>query len=64
MDHNNKKMAQMESQIDMLETELFYLNDLLIECGFPEGIKTLKETALELLAENGAGSPSRFSVQE
>ncbi len=44
-------VASLESKTDMLETELMYLNDLLVRCGFPEGIKTLKETAHELLAE-------------
>ncbi len=44
-------IAAMESRIDHLETELSYLNTLLINCGFPEGIATLKETAEELLSE-------------
>jgi hypothetical protein len=41
----------MESRIDHLETELSYLDHLLIRCGFPEGIATLKMTAQELLKE-------------
>ncbi len=44
------KMAQMESQIDHLESELVYLNRILIDCGFPEGIITLKATVEEMLA--------------
>ena len=46
------RMAFLESQVDHLETELLNLNDLLIRCGFPEGIKTLKATVSELLAMN------------
>lgn len=46
------KVAFLESQIDHLETELFNLNALLMECGFPEGIKTLKSTVKEILSKN------------
>ena len=45
------RVACLESKIDMLESELMYLNDTLMRVGFPEGIKTLKETVQELLAE-------------
>jgi len=51
MEHNNSHIAAMESRIDHLETELSYLDHLLIRCGFPEGIATLKMTAQELLKE-------------
>jgi hypothetical protein len=46
------RVASQESKIDMLESELMYLNDMLVKCGFPEGIKTLKETVQELLSED------------
>ncbi len=46
------RVASLESKIDMLESELIYLNDMLVRCGFPEGVKTLKETVVELLAED------------
>lgn len=46
---NNTMVAKLETHIDFLETEISYLNDLLVRVGFPEGIATLKETALELL---------------
>lgn len=46
---NNIMVAKLETHIDFLETEISYLNDLLVRVGFPEGIATLKETALELL---------------
>lgn len=42
-------IAKLETQVDYLETEISYLNDLLVRVGFPEGIATLKETALEIL---------------
>ena len=46
-----KTLAGYQSRIDHLETELSYLNQLLVQCGFDEGVKTLKETAEELVAE-------------
>lgn len=45
------KIASLETQVDMLESELSYMQGILVRCGFPEGIKTLKETVEELLAE-------------
>ena len=44
------RIAFLESQVDLLETELTTLDDLLINCGFTGGIKTLKSTVEELLA--------------
>lgn len=44
------RIAFLESQADYLETELTRLNDLLIACGFTDGIKTLKSTVEDLLA--------------
>jgi hypothetical protein len=45
------KVACLESKVDMLESELTYLNGMLVRCGFPDGISTLKETVQELLSE-------------
>lgn len=58
MDKKNllKKIANLESKLDLLETELDYLNKILIECGFPKGINTLKETANELISEKKISS--------
>lgn len=53
------RVASLESKVDMLEAELTYLNDMLVRCGFPEGVKTLKETVVELLAEDAAKSHER-----
>ncbi len=50
MDYN-KQMANYESRIDHLEAELSYLNRILVDVGFPEGIVTLKLSAEELLKE-------------
>lgn len=48
---NNNHIAALESRVDHLETELSYLNKILIQCGFPEGIATLKESVMEMLQE-------------
>lgn len=48
----NARVAYLESKVDMLETELSYLNSILIKCGFPEGISTLKTTVEEMLEED------------
>jgi len=45
------KVARLESRLDQVESELIYLNDLLLNCGFPEGVETLKTTIEELLAQ-------------
>jgi len=53
------KIAALETKNDLLEAELMYLNEMLVRCGFPEGIKTLKETVEELLAEDPSVSHER-----
>ncbi|MEN9654485.1 MAG: hypothetical protein RL235_597 [Chlamydiota bacterium] len=55
---NQHELAVLESRLDHLETEISFLNKILVECGFPEGIKTLKETAQELLDEMAATTDS------
>lgn len=47
----NKKIAALESLVDYLKTELVYLNQILTECGFSEGIATLKQTVEEFLKQ-------------
>jgi hypothetical protein len=56
------RVASLESKIDMLESELMYLNDMLIRCGFPEGVKTLKETVQELLAEDSSHNQEKSEL--
>lgn len=46
---SNKKIASLESLVDYLKTELSYLNQMLVDCGFVEGITTLKMAAEEML---------------
>lgn len=45
----NQKIATLESLVDHLKTEITYLNQLLIECGFTEGITTLKMAAEDMI---------------
>lgn len=53
---NNKKLrskvASLESQVDHLEAELIYINNLLVEFGFPDGVQSLKSSLEEVLAIN------------
>lgn len=44
-----KKIAKLESMCDQLQAEMKYLDRLLIEVGFEEGLKTLKAAAIELI---------------
>jgi hypothetical protein len=55
------KIASLESHVDLLESELIYLNEILMRCGFPKGIATLKDTVEELLAEE---SEARYPQEE
>ena len=47
----NSNIAQLESRIDYLETELSYLDQILVQCGFPQGVITLKATVEEMISE-------------
>lgn len=49
------KIAHLESVNDQLEAELIYIDGLLKSVGFPRGIASAKEVALELL-ENSDSS--------
>ena len=44
-----KLVAYLESKVDMLETEIGYLDGILRRCGFPEGIQSLKLAVAEVL---------------
>ena len=46
---NSKKIATLESLVDYLKTELSYLNQILVDCGFSNGITTLKQSVEEML---------------
>lgn len=46
-----QKIARLEFIHDQLETELMYVDNLLKSVGFPRGLASAKEVALELLDE-------------
>jgi hypothetical protein len=43
------KIARLESMNDQLESEILYIDTLLRSVGFPNGLASAKEVALELL---------------
>lgn len=45
----NAKIAALESQVDHLESELAYVNTLLVRFGFTEGVTSLKMSLEEIL---------------
>ncbi len=47
-----RRISELESINDQLSAELRYLDDLLKEVGFEEGLITLKFAAIELLEED------------
>ncbi len=46
-----KKVSELESINDQLQAEIRYLDKLLKEVGFEEGLKTLKYAAHELIEQ-------------
>lgn len=50
------KVAALESQIDLMQTELIYLNSMLIGVGFSKGIVTLKESMREMMEKENCSS--------
>lgn len=50
-----KKISELESINDQLQTEIRYLDKLLREVGFEEGLKTLKFAARELIDQEKHG---------
>lgn len=46
-----KKIAYLEFVNDQLTAELSYVDDLLRSVGFPNGLKSAKEVALDVLEE-------------
>ena len=59
MSDDSKKIAKLESFNDFLQTELSYLDQILRECGFPEGINSLKETVEELISDKQQSSKDK-----
>jgi hypothetical protein len=48
-----KKISELESINDQLQAEIRYLDQILREVGFEEGLKTLKYAAQELIEQDG-----------
>lgn len=48
-----KRICELESINDQLTAELKYLDGLMKEVGFEQGLATLKQAAMELLDHNG-----------
>ncbi len=51
-DQLKKRISELESMNDQLLAELRYLDGLLKEVGFEEGLATLKSAAIELLEQD------------
>ena len=52
-----KKIAYLEFVHDQLEAEIAYVDELLKSIGFPRGLDSAKEVALELLENEGTLPP-------
>ncbi|SYX08510.1 hypothetical protein C834K_0020 [Chlamydia poikilotherma] len=50
--HIQQELARLEFINDQLRTELEYVNTLLCDIGFPEGLTTIKAIAKEVLTED------------
>ena len=51
-----QKIERLESIHDQLESELIYVDALLRSVGFPQGLESAKEVALELLEDSNQGN--------
>lgn len=49
-------MAQLESINDQLVAEITYVDQLMRQVGFADGLTTIKNTALEMVAEGKGGT--------
>ena len=59
-----QKIARLESIHDQLESELIYVDGLLRSVGFPKGLASAKEVALELLEESNQGNASEDQTND
>lgn len=55
-----KKIAYLEFIHDQLESEFTYLNHILKSVGFPRGIASVKEVAVDLLEEEDLEGKGKF----
>lgn len=51
-----KQLAVLESVNDQLETEITFIDELLKNVGFPDGLESAKLVALEMLQEGAEES--------
>ena len=51
-----KRISELESMNDQLLSEIRYLDELMREIGFEDGLKTLKVAAHEILEQDRRGS--------
>jgi hypothetical protein len=51
-----KRISELESINDQLQAEIRYLDQLLREVGFEDGLKTLKFAAQELIEQDRHGN--------
>ncbi len=47
------KAASLESRVDHLESEITYVNRLLVDFGFTDGVQSLKASLEEMLTPDG-----------
>ena len=53
-----RDLARLETKVDVLETEISYIDNMLRESGFPDGLSTLKAAVREILTDvNGKDLP-------
>lgn len=52
-DKENLVVSALQNKLTQMEIELSYLNKILIDCGFENGIQTLRATAEEVLTSTG-----------
>lgn len=54
-----RRMAALESMNDQLLAELAYLDRLMRQIGFSDGLKSVKETALEIMHNDEPETPKK-----
>lgn len=55
----HKRLAYLEFVHDQLETEISYIDKLLRSVGFPRGLISAKEVAIELLQTNDSSDSDK-----
>ena len=56
-----RKLAALESMNDQLVSEIDYIDQLMRDIGFSEGLKSVKETAVEIIEEKHNHMPDQKS---